>query len=130
MARSGGRVSRAQFKGATSGRRDKVLRAIAGAVELTQGETLILYAVEAHVGYADRETGRSWPSVATLGRAARVSERTAFRLIAQLRASGWLRVEKRTQRGAQASSWYTVTPPERVAAVAVAEPEDDAPPLH
>jgi len=122
---------RTRFKGGASGRRAEVLRAIAAAVELSQGETLILYAVEAHVGYADRDTGRAWPSVATLGRAARVSERTAFRLIAKLRGAGWLRVEKRSERGAQASSWYTVTPPTDRPAVEDEGPgEEDASPIH
>lgn len=104
-------MSRAKFKGgAASGRRAEVLRAIAGARGLSTAERCVLFAVEAHVGFADRDTGESWPSVATIGEASGMSERNARRTIASLRAAGWLRVTPRIERGSQVSSVYVVTP--------------------
>jgi hypothetical protein len=117
---------RAKFLGGASGRRAEVLRAIAAAADLTTAERCVLFVIEAHVSYADRDTGEAWPSVATIGRCAGMSERHARRAIAQLHAAGWLRVRARLKAGAQLSSAYTVTPPEAGAD----EPSDDAPPVH
>ena len=112
---------RARFSGgATSNRRGEVLRAIAKAVGLSTAERCVLFALEAHVGYDDRETGRCWPAVETIGAAAGMSERQARRVLSGLRALGWIAVEERSPRGAQITSVYVVTPP-------AAEAEEDRP---
>lgn len=116
---------RAKFKGSAgaSGRRAEVLRSIAGARGLSTAERCVLFAVEAHVGFADRDTGESWPSVATIGEASGMSERNARRTIARLHELGWLRIRARSRGGAQLSSAYTVTPVE-------GEPEEGRDAVH
>lgn len=113
---------RARFSdGVAGGRRSAVLRAIAAARGLTTAERCVLAMVEAHVGYAERETGWCWPAMATIGAAAGLSERQAFRVVASLRTKHWLEVEPKIVRGEQVTSWYRVTP-DRAAALATEAP--------
>ena len=107
------------------GRRARVLYAVATDHSLSTAETAVLLVLEAHVGYAERESGRSWPSVETVGRCAGMSERQARRVLSGLRVKRWITVSERTERGCQTSSAYVVTPPEPTEG----ESADDAPPL-
>jgi len=121
-------MSRAKFKGGgASGRRAEVLRAIAASARLTTAERCVLFVLEAHVGYADRDTGRAWPSVATVARCAGLRERWTRACLARLEAGGWLKVSRRSERGAQITSVYVVTPPEIEAELDEPEPEPEQP---
>lgn len=105
------RKPRARFKGATSNRGRAVLWAIAHAKDLTCTERCVLFVLEAFVSYAERETGRSWPSVPTIAASAGMDERTARRALRRLEEKRWIDVEPRTDAGYCNSSIYRVTPP-------------------
>jgi len=94
---------------ADGGRRAAVLRAICAA-DLDGSEKGVLYALEAHVGYADRDEGWCWPSVASIAHGAGVSERTAHRALRRLETLGWVEIVRRHNPDGQTSSRYKITP--------------------
>lgn len=77
---------------------------------LSPSEKLILLALADH---ADDDTGRCWPSMATLAQKSCQSERNARRMIRNLEAQGYVKVDS---RGGQPNQ-YIVTPnPDKLAA--------------
>lgn len=101
---------RARYEGASSNRRNIVLRAILGAA-LDGAEKGVLFSIEAHVCFKDRETGWCWPSVATIAKGAGISERTAHRALRVLETLSWIEKERQFNEHGQTSSRYRVTPP-------------------
>ena len=96
-----------------------VMRAImASGVSSTQ--RLVLFALEGHVTYLERESGRCWPSWQTLAESTGLSRASVAKALAELESSGWVEVTRRSGEGGQESNVYRVTPPH----------EQDRPPVH
>lgn len=95
--------------GPTSRRRQEVLWAIAHAQGLSTAERCVLFVIEAHVSFAERNTGRCWPAIVAIALGVGMDARSVRRLLAALEKKGWLAVEHARGRGN--TSTYRVTPP-------------------
>jgi hypothetical protein len=69
-----------------------------------QGELLVMLALADH----SDDDGASYPSMARIGRKARMSERNARRIVRKLEVDGWLTVD--VNAGPRGSNIYRITP--------------------
>lgn len=103
--------ARGRYSGGTTNRGRAVMWAIAHDRGLTTSERCVLYVLETHVSYAERETGRCWPSWETIAECAGLGRSTVAGILAKLEALGWVEVVRRAVDGQQITSVYRVTPP-------------------